>query len=177
MPPKLSHHEHSFCYSLTASTTRSVSTQISLAVAFAKALYLASVLDHDTVCFLALHDIEFGPRNMAKPLVERLSSRHPAIKHVLQGGAARRCCGRIESSRATHDAGEGIFATGHRLVLLFFSLLFFCSYALGRDKVRDNVFKVKVLKDELLISLMIEGYIYQRTGANKGGLQGCVPLE
>jgi hypothetical protein len=61
--------------------------------------------------------------------------------------------------------------------MLLFSLLFFWPYALGRDKVRDNVFKVKVLKDELLISLMIEGYIYQRTGANKGGLQGCVPLE
>ena len=54
-------------------------TQIISAVAFAKALYSASVLDLDTVaCFFAHHDIKFGPKNTAKPPVDRLSSKHPA---------------------------------------------------------------------------------------------------
>lgn len=47
------------------------------AVAFASALYPASVLDLETVaCFLA--DLRLGPKNIANPPVERLSSRHPA---------------------------------------------------------------------------------------------------
>jgi hypothetical protein len=37
------------------------------------------VLDLDTVaCFLALQETKFGPMNIAKPPVERLSSRQPA---------------------------------------------------------------------------------------------------
>jgi len=55
------------------------STHITLAVAFANALYSASVLDLDTVgCFLALHEMRFGPKKTAKPLVERQSSTLPA---------------------------------------------------------------------------------------------------
>jgi hypothetical protein len=47
-------------------------------VASAKALYSASVLDLDTVsCFLALHEIRLGPKKMAKPLVDILSSGQP----------------------------------------------------------------------------------------------------
>jgi hypothetical protein len=43
------------------------------------ALYSASVLDLETVaCFLALQDIRLDPKKMANPLVDRLSSRHPA---------------------------------------------------------------------------------------------------
>ena len=54
-------------------------THMVSAVAFANALYSASVLDLETVaCFLALQDIKLGPKNTAKPPVERLSSRHPA---------------------------------------------------------------------------------------------------
>ena len=49
------------------------------AIALANALYSGSVLDRDTVaCFLAHHEIKLGPKNMANPLVERLSSRQPA---------------------------------------------------------------------------------------------------
>lgn len=48
-------------------------------MAFANALYSASVVDHDIVaCFFAHHDIRFGPKKTANPLVERLSSIHPA---------------------------------------------------------------------------------------------------
>jgi len=48
-------------------------------VAFAKALYSASVLDLETVaCFLALHEIRLDPKNTAKPPVDLLSSGHPA---------------------------------------------------------------------------------------------------
>lgn len=49
------------------------------AVAFASALYPASMLDLETVaCFLADHEMRLGPKNIANPPVERLSSRHPA---------------------------------------------------------------------------------------------------
>ena len=49
------------------------------AVAFASALYSASVLDLETVaCFLAHQDIKFGPKKIAKPPVDLLSSRQPA---------------------------------------------------------------------------------------------------
>ena len=48
-------------------------------VAFANALYSASVLDLETVaCFLAHHEIKLGPKNTANPPVERLSSNQPA---------------------------------------------------------------------------------------------------
>ncbi|XBI78592.1 hypothetical protein VPH35_088252 [Triticum aestivum] len=62
--PRLSHHRHG--------------TRIISVVALASALYSASVLDRDTVaCFFAHQDIKFGPKNTAKPPVERLSSGHP----------------------------------------------------------------------------------------------------
>ena len=49
------------------------------AVAFATALYSASVLDLETVaCFLALQDIRLGPKYTAKPPVDLLSSMQPA---------------------------------------------------------------------------------------------------
>jgi hypothetical protein len=64
---------------LTPSTFRSASTHIISAVAFAEALYIASVLEQEIVaCFSALQEIKFGPKNIAKPHVERLSSRQPA---------------------------------------------------------------------------------------------------
>jgi hypothetical protein len=54
-------------------------TQIISLVAFAKALYSASVLDLDTVfCFLELHETRFDPRYIVKPLVDHLSYGHPA---------------------------------------------------------------------------------------------------
>jgi hypothetical protein len=49
------------------------------AVAFARDLYSASVLDLDTVaCFLALQEIKLGPKYIANPPVDLLSSTQPA---------------------------------------------------------------------------------------------------
>ena len=63
----------------TPSSLNSDWTQIISAVAFANALYSASVLDLETVaCFFAHHDIKLGPKNIANPPVERLSSTHHA---------------------------------------------------------------------------------------------------
>ena len=54
-------------------------TQMISTVALASALYSASVLDRDTVaCFLAHQEIRLGPKKIAKPSVDRLSSKHPA---------------------------------------------------------------------------------------------------
>jgi hypothetical protein len=54
------------------------STHINSVVAFAKALYSASVLDLETVaCFLALHETKFRPRNIANHPVDILSSKQP----------------------------------------------------------------------------------------------------
>jgi hypothetical protein len=48
-------------------------------VAFATALYSASVVDLETVgCFIALQETRLEPRNIAKPPVDLLSSKHPA---------------------------------------------------------------------------------------------------
>jgi hypothetical protein len=45
------------------------------AIAFATALYYASMLDLDTVgCFQALQETKFEPRKITKPPVERRSS-------------------------------------------------------------------------------------------------------
>lgn len=75
----LSHHIHGRSFNLTPSSLSRASFQISLAVAFAKALYSALVLEQETVaCLRALQYIKFGPKNMAKPPVEHLSSKEPA---------------------------------------------------------------------------------------------------
>ena len=56
-----------------------VSVHSTSAVAFARDLYSASVLDWDTVaCFFAFKDMRFEPRKIAKPPVDLLSSGHPA---------------------------------------------------------------------------------------------------
>jgi hypothetical protein len=58
------------------------------AVAFARDLYSASVLDLETVaCFLALQEIRLDPKYTTKPPVDLLSSTHHAQsaseKHLL----------------------------------------------------------------------------------------------
>jgi hypothetical protein len=61
------------------SSPRSVSNHITSAVALAKSLYSASLLDLETIDFLrAFQDIRFGQKNIENPLVDLLSSRHPA---------------------------------------------------------------------------------------------------
>ena len=48
------------------------------AIAFATALYSASVFDLETVgCFRALQDIKLDPRKIAKPPVDFRSSKDP----------------------------------------------------------------------------------------------------
>jgi hypothetical protein len=68
-----------FCFNVTTSSRSNTPVHINLVVASAKALYSASVLDLDTVCcFFALHEIKFGPKKIAKPPVDFLSSGQPA---------------------------------------------------------------------------------------------------
>jgi hypothetical protein len=75
----LSHHSlalhgHGMCSSYSIDCIHINST-----VASVIALYSASVLEHDVVfCFLAYHDIKLGPKKIAKPLVNFLSSTQPA---------------------------------------------------------------------------------------------------
>jgi predicted RNA methylase len=77
--PKLSHHKHGLSSSLTPSSLRIDCTQAISAVAFAMVLYSDSVLDLETVgCFFALQAIKLGPKNIANPLVDSLSSTQPA---------------------------------------------------------------------------------------------------
>jgi hypothetical protein len=61
------------------SSCRTDCIHISSVVASAMALYSTSVLDRDTVfCFLAHQDIKLGPKKIAKPPVDFLSSEQPA---------------------------------------------------------------------------------------------------
>jgi hypothetical protein len=54
-------------------------THMISAVILARALYSASVLDLDTVaCFFTVHDMRLLPKKIANPLVDLLSSKHPA---------------------------------------------------------------------------------------------------
>jgi hypothetical protein len=77
--PRLSHHKMAVCCRGTRSSFKTDSIHIASATPFPKALYSASVLDLETVgCFLALHEIKFGPTKTANPLVERRSSTSPA---------------------------------------------------------------------------------------------------
>jgi hypothetical protein len=77
--PRLSHHNLANFGPLTPSSFNKVCTHMTSAIALAKDLYSASVLDLETVaCFLAVHDIRLEPRNTAKPPVDLLSSEHPA---------------------------------------------------------------------------------------------------
>ena len=79
MAPRLSHHKHGAGIRLMPCSLSKDWTHIISVIAFAKALYSAYVLDLDTVvCFLAHQDIRFGPKKIANPPVDRLSSRHPA---------------------------------------------------------------------------------------------------
>ena len=56
-----------FNHFLIPNSSRSDSTQMISAVAFAKDLYSASVLDRDTVaCFLALQEYKIGPKEHCK---------------------------------------------------------------------------------------------------------------
>jgi hypothetical protein len=52
--------------------TSAIALASALYLALASALYLASTLDRETVTYLrALHLIKLGPRNMAKPPIQR----------------------------------------------------------------------------------------------------------
>jgi hypothetical protein len=63
----------------TPSSFSSICIHITLAVAFAKALYSASVLNLNTVgCFLALHKTRLGPIKIANPHVDLRSFGQPA---------------------------------------------------------------------------------------------------
>jgi hypothetical protein len=77
--PRLSHHKIGGCHNFIPSSFNKASNHITSDVALAKDLYSASVLERDTVaCFLALNDNRFGPRKIAKPHVDLLSSILPA---------------------------------------------------------------------------------------------------
>jgi hypothetical protein len=73
--PKLSHHKQGLPSSCTPSSLRTDCAQAISAAALTIALYSASVLHLETVgCFFALQAIKFGPKNIANPPVECLSS-------------------------------------------------------------------------------------------------------
>ena len=75
----LSYHKQGGMSTVMPSSLRIVSTQMTSDVAFAKDLYSASVLEHETVgCLWALKDTRFDPRNIANPPVDLCSSIQPA---------------------------------------------------------------------------------------------------
>lgn len=75
----LSHHRHAARGCGIPSSSNSLRTHITSAVALANDLYSASVLERDTVaCFLAHQEIKLPPRNTANPPVDLLSSGQPA---------------------------------------------------------------------------------------------------
>jgi hypothetical protein len=77
--PKLSHHNLAAGGWGILNSLSKVYNHISFVVAFANDLYSASVLDPGTVaCFLELHEIILGPRNIANPPVDLWSLGHPA---------------------------------------------------------------------------------------------------
>ena len=77
--PKLSHQSRALAGCGIPNSVRSFCTHNISTVAFAKALYYASVEDLETVgCFLAVQEIKLSPRNTAKPPVDLLSSTQPA---------------------------------------------------------------------------------------------------
>ena len=72
--PKLSHQSRALAGCGIPNSVRSFYTHNISAVAFAKALYSASVEDLETVgCFLAVQEIKLSTRNTAKPPVDLLS--------------------------------------------------------------------------------------------------------
>ena len=77
--PRLSHHRREVLDLLTPSSFNRVSIHITSAVAFARDLYSASVLERETVaCFFAFQDMRLEPKKTANPPVDLLSSAHPA---------------------------------------------------------------------------------------------------
>ena len=77
--PMLSHQRRATGEWATPSSHRRVWAQIISAVALAKDLYSASVLDLETVaCLRALQEIKLGRKNTQKPPVDLLSSGHPS---------------------------------------------------------------------------------------------------
>ena len=74
----LSHHNLATYECRTWSSSNSFCIHIISAVAFANALYSASMLERDTMgCFQALQEIRLDPRNMANPPVDCPSSWSP----------------------------------------------------------------------------------------------------
>jgi hypothetical protein len=74
----LSHHNLAVLGHAIFNSSITILIHITSVVAFAIALYSASVLDLETVaCFLALQEIKLEPKKTANPPVDFLSSEHP----------------------------------------------------------------------------------------------------
>ena len=78
MGPKLLNHKTGGRGRDTSSSLSQDCTYVASAAPFARALYSASVLDHETVgCFRALNETKLGPKKTRKLPVERMSLAHP----------------------------------------------------------------------------------------------------